>query len=111
MSVEQSDVVDGIAVPEGSTNAFLLIADYLPWTAENEDPHLEALVKKINAYLRFLQSGEIFRKHPEAKGRTIVIKVVGTSPLSGGGRTFFGNLSASFAGRGVALEFELFRAN
>ena len=111
MSVEQDSIVDGVAVPEGSTNAFLLIADYLPWTAENEDPHLEALVKKINAYLRFLQSGEMLRKHPEAEGRTVIIKVIGTSPLSEAGRTFYGNLSASFAGRGVVLEFELFRAN
>jgi hypothetical protein len=73
MSVDQKDTVDFISTsPDG--NVMLTISDHLPWDKENE--HLLALQDKLNSYLMFIESGEIFESYPTAKSKSIVIEVV-----------------------------------
>lgn len=48
------------------------ISDHLDWDDELE--HIHALQEKINAYLRFVESGEILGKYPQAAGKTPVIR-------------------------------------
>lgn len=47
------------------------IFDHLPWDAE----HLRLLQEEINAYLGFIESGEIYDSYLNAKGRPLVIDV------------------------------------
>jgi hypothetical protein len=66
MTVEEHGVIDFIGVePNGSV--VLTISDHLPWD--------EVKQQKINAYPRFIESGEIYEKYPDHRGRPVVISV------------------------------------
>jgi hypothetical protein len=67
MSVEQRMVVDAIGTTL-SGRCQLTIFDHLPW----DDPkHLQMLQDKINDYLDFIQSGQLFESRPDARGRAL----------------------------------------
>ena len=74
MSVEQTEVVDAIGVEKATGDVALVISDHLEWDPGKE--HLLILQEKINTYLRFVESGEIFEAYPEARGRRVVLSLV-----------------------------------
>ena len=49
----------------GENKLALMIADHLDW--ENELQHLTLLQDKINAYVSFIESGQIYSVYPDAK--------------------------------------------
>ena len=63
MTVEQHDIVDFVSF-DREENPILIISDHLPW--DDLKDHLWHLQEKPNAYLRFLESGEISQKIPES---------------------------------------------
>lgn len=72
MSINQTNTIDIIGTaPQGTV--VLTISDHYSW---DETWHLELLQDKINAYLQFIESGQIFEDYPNAVGRTIVIEAV-----------------------------------
>lgn len=86
MSVEQRKVVDAVGIRRSDGRAVLTISDHLPWLPDNE--HLLLLQDKINDYLDFLESGEIYDTYPQAHGREIEIQVVHKHPPVGDAITF-----------------------
>ena len=73
MSVDQLDKVDFISkTSEG--NVELTISDHLEWDDKNE--HLLILQNKINAYLNFIESGQIFEEHPSSVNKRVEIQIV-----------------------------------
>jgi hypothetical protein len=72
MSMEQTAVIDAIGMDNGSGKFRLTIADDLEWNSD----HLVKLQDKINSYLAFIESGEIFLVYPDARDRDIKIDVV-----------------------------------
>lgn len=73
MTVEQHDVID-FATLQPPDGFVLSISDHLLW--DNVNFHLFTLQAKVNAYLRFIKSGEIEEKFPNSTGQTITIDVV-----------------------------------
>lgn len=71
MSVEKTSVVDAININQASGTVHLTIADHLPWDGN----HLSMLQDKINSYLAFIESGEIFVACPQAADCDIKIDV------------------------------------
>lgn len=72
MSVDQRMVIDTISTtPEG--RCVLTIFDHLPW---EDDKHLLMLQDKINDYLGYIQSGQLFQSRPDARNRELEIRVV-----------------------------------
>ena len=71
MSIEQPHAIDRLAVDAASATCTLTIVDHLPWDAA----HLQALQAKINRYLQFIQSGEIFTADPDAADCQLVIAI------------------------------------
>jgi hypothetical protein len=70
MSVDKSDVIDIISTTvEGKIE--LTISDHLSWDDTN---HLQLLEDKINGYLSFIESGQIYEDYPEAINREIRIR-------------------------------------
>jgi hypothetical protein len=110
MSIEQTDTVDFVSVDSVSDDLLLTISDHLAWD-EGEGEHLFLLQKKLNAYLRFIESGEVSKKFPEARGRNVVINVVGRFPLSEKASLFFSKATSAIQASGVNLKFSLSRAN
>jgi hypothetical protein len=67
MTIEDTAQVDFIS-RESPGELWLTISDHLPWT-ENEGRHLELLQDKLNAYLEFIESGQLWKTRPEASER------------------------------------------
>ncbi len=73
MSIEQKDKIDFISTtPDKEVE--LTISDHLEWDSENN--HLLILQDKLNAYLDFIQSGQILEDYPNAYNENIIISVV-----------------------------------
>ena len=97
MTIEQPEVVDFILVePEGDT--VLTVSDHLPWDDAKE--HLLRLQEKLNAYVRFIGSGEIYEKWPDAQDRPIHIEVVMKHPVPADSLWFFEKATAAMMGAG-----------
>lgn len=72
MSLDQPRVIDFLGTNPADGRCIVGIADPLEW---NRWEHLQALEKKINAYLAFIESGEIHRVRPDVKGLEIEISI------------------------------------
>lgn len=79
MSIEQLDKIDVISIDPISGNVVLDIADHLDWM--DVEHHLMLLQDKINAYIKFIESEQIFETHPQAKGHRIMIHVACLNPF------------------------------
>lgn len=73
MSIEQTDVIDLITSDKDDGHITLIISDGLEWGA---DEHLLKLQAKLNSYLAFIQSGDLLRKYPVAKGKRVHLDLV-----------------------------------
>jgi hypothetical protein len=82
----------------------------LPWE-NDESAHLIVLQKKLNAYLRFVESGEVFEKVPDARGRNIVINLVGKFRLSESADIFLRKVSDTVENAGLRLRFGVLNQN
>jgi hypothetical protein len=86
MSVEQRGMVDAIGSSKPDGHTVLNIIDGLPWLPDNE--HLLILQNKINDYIEFLQSGQLFEARPQARGLAIEIQIVFKFKPAGDGIRF-----------------------
>jgi hypothetical protein len=86
MSLNNAQIIDAIGTEKATENVVLTIADEWDWSDERN--HLIALQSKINAYLEFVASGQVFDEYPTAKDRQLVIDVVSRFPVPLEGRAF-----------------------
>ena len=106
MSVDQPKIIDFIGVDKGSGETILTISDHLDWTNSHE--HQLVLQDKINSYLAFIESGEIFEGYPGAKGRPVVIKIVFKHKPDQEGRRFLDRAKEVIERAGISLQHEVF---
>jgi hypothetical protein len=72
MSVEQRRIVDFVGVSKADGHVILTIADHLPF---DDEERLVTLQNKLNDYLAFIESGEIYESYPDAKERQVEISI------------------------------------
>jgi hypothetical protein len=72
VSIDQPNVVDFCGMSNADGCCVLAISDHREW---NDWEHLQALQEKLNNYLAFIESGEIYVARPEAQGRAIEISI------------------------------------
>jgi hypothetical protein len=104
MTVEDTDKIDFVTGERKSGDMILTISDHLDWN-ENEGEHLLVLQGKLNTYLEFIESGQIYVKFPQAAGRKIVIQVMGKFPLSEEASKFYRLAGKAIEGYGYSLRF------
>ncbi len=68
MAIEKSNIVDAVGIEKTTGDVVLTIADYLDWET-SEAQHLELLQEKLNAYLRFIESGELLESGALRRGQ------------------------------------------
>ncbi len=100
MTVEQVESIDFIGVDKKKVS--LLIVDHLEW-GQNDENHLFLLQEKVNAYLRFFESGEIYRKYPNSRNRDVELEIVFNHLPSKKGYWFLDQLQPILARAGVKL--------
>ena len=101
MALDETNVVDALGIENDTGFAVLTIADQWDW--EDEHAHLLALQAKLNAYFRFIETGQIWEIYPEATGRHLIIDVVGRYPLPQIGDDLLKHAAAACAELGISI--------
>jgi hypothetical protein len=106
MAVDQADVIDVAGISNSTGEMVLTISDHLDWS--NTIEHQTVLQKKLNAYLAFVESGEVFQKFPDAKDRSIVFRVVFKFKPDKEGSLFLIRARAVIESAGFGFNHEIF---
>jgi len=104
VTVEQHNTVDFVSF-DRDKNPILTIADHMSWAAPKD--HLWDLQEKLNAYLRFLESGEIFQKFPDAHGRQARIHIALLHAIPPENLWFFEKAESAVEKAGFRFSFAL----
>jgi|SRR5580698_4350364 hypothetical protein len=100
MTVEQTDVVDGIGTTTDGKEAVLLISDHLAW---DRPDHIEKLSAKIEAYANVILNGGLKDLVPDAANKVGAIQVVYEHPPSKLGCEFLVLVEKQLADIGIKL--------
>lgn len=106
MSLMNLGVVDFISI-DLNGNAVLTVSDDLIWDDKNE--HLMALQNKINAYLSFIESGNLYQEYPNAKGRDIAIEIVAKYEPNDNARLFLDATKEVIQSAGYGFMFSVLK--
>lgn len=106
MTIEQRDVVDFIGIGKVDGRAILTISDHLPWLPD--DGHLAFLQDKINTYLAFIETREIYDAYPQAHGRELEIQVVCKYSPAGDAVNFLEYVYEKVRGAGFHFSWHVF---
>jgi hypothetical protein len=101
MGVEQAAVIDCIGIDTVSGAVHLTIADALEWGAD----HLRLLQEKLNAYLTFVESGELYSVYPGAAERPVVLDVRLRYRPDADATLFLERAAALIARAGLTLQY------
>jgi hypothetical protein len=101
MSIDDPNAVDYIGTDNTTGEVVLTISDHLDWS----DPpaHINLLQEKLNSYLAFYESGDIYVLYPDARGRPVRILVMCKYPIDSPGIRFFEHAEAVLDGAGLRL--------
>ncbi|MFB9137612.1 DUF6572 domain-containing protein [Vibrio olivae] len=102
MSIEQTDKVD--MIHEQQQKIFLVISDDMEWDKQNKK--LLKLQDKLNAYMRFIESGELDKQCPAALHKTIEIRLICKHEPTQDGHKFLGVASQIIRNSGCELSIE-----
>jgi hypothetical protein len=106
MAIDKINTIDLIGIDNKTGDVILTISDHLSWNDQKN--HLLLLQDKLNTYLRFIESGEIFQSYPKAKGKKITIEIVGKYELSKDAESFLEKAKPITEEVGVKLKYSLF---
>lgn len=102
MSVSEEDKIDFIGTDKCSGGIILTISDHLDWNDILN--HLLILQNKINAYIGFIENGEIYKSYPLAKSKEIILIIIFNhkyDPLNSVINNFFQNSESVMKSIGV----------
>jgi hypothetical protein len=111
MAIDQTNVVDFIGIDPEGDEAQLIITDHLGWNEGEEQDlkHMYLLQEKVNSYIGFIESGEIFTTYPKARGKKIIVRVVAKHEMNDGGKDFFKKIEGALLASGHLITFECLR--
>ncbi len=108
MSVDNSRIIDVIGTSKCGERVILTITDHLEW---GEQEHLLILQQKLNTYLAFIESGEIFDSYPQACGKSVEIQVITKYQPDEIGLSFFRICADVIQKAGFVFNHEMFHAD
>ncbi|WP_105189617.1 MULTISPECIES: DUF6572 domain-containing protein [unclassified Pseudoalteromonas] len=81
MSITDSQTIDSVIRSDEHNDVVLLITDHLDWSEPQE--HLLALQQKLNTYISFVESGQLFSDFPDTKNKEVSILIAcGFEPVN-----------------------------
>jgi hypothetical protein len=111
VSLKRAGVVDWLGIEKGSGHIVLTVVDDLDWS--DEGGHLLALQEKLNRYLAFIESGEVFERLAEDVKRAvphstpIKVSILAKYPLPEQGKAFLVHAQSKFMDSGYGLFFKV----
>jgi hypothetical protein len=109
VSIEQTEVVDAISVDPETGEVVLTIADHLDW--QDVAGHVYLLQEKVNAYLAFIESGEIGEAYPQGDGRRPRIDVVAKTEVIPDAKPVLAEIETALRAAGIGFRAAVLRAN
>ena len=73
LSIEDTNTIDLLGFDKTSGDCILTISDHMKWEVESN--HIIYLQEKLNTYIEFIESGQLFEEFPNAKGRKLSIQL------------------------------------
>ena len=104
MSVEDQGIIDIMSFEPKTNKVILTISNHLDW--KDELNHLYLLQEKVNSYISFYESGQLYRLEPSYKGKEIVIRVSNKYPPTQLVNTFYMAATRTLESIGISLEVE-----
>lgn len=104
MSIEETEVIDFIGIDKEQGEVSLTISDHLEW----DDNHLFILQKKLNSYISFIESGELFEIYLDSKNRNISIVIMCKHSPSPAGMNFIEKAKLILEKINARLIFQIF---
>jgi hypothetical protein len=101
MSIEEANVVDFIGTENVTGKVVLTVSDHLDWS--DIGMHLSKLQEKMNAYIRFVEGGELLQRYPDAKQRQIVLSVICKYKFPPEGQVFLDKVRPTLEAVGLEL--------
>lgn len=74
MAIDQTEVIDFVSTDKITGDVIVTISDHLDW--DSDIYHLEILQKKLNAYIAFVETEQIYKDYPNSKGNKIIFQIV-----------------------------------
>lgn len=87
----------------------LSISDHLKWDQENQ--HLFLLQEKINNYLEYIESGQLFEDFPQAKGCKVKISLWCKCSPTYEAKQFFNKISGFLNSFDIQFHYEIIQEN
>jgi hypothetical protein len=107
MAIDNPNVVDAMGIDKETGRVVLSVSDHLEWTRSDE--HFTLLEEKIEAYIRFVQSGQLLESYPKAQDRQVEIKIV--FKHSPAGQRRLGQIHAAVERAGLSFSHEVLSTN
>jgi hypothetical protein len=104
MSITDPSTIDALGIHQRTGEAVLTISDHLNW--DDEGGHLVALENKINAYLTFVETGQISESLPDGADRAVKISLVHKYEPTDRAVQILENLKVELAKGSVAFAYE-----
>ena len=107
MSVDQQGVIDVMTRSRETGDITLTISDHLDWAQPLE--HMTLLQAKIDAYLRFVASGQVIERFPDAVHQAVTIQVAfRVPPPEGPVQDFLAAVEEKVEAAGCAFAHKVF---
>ena len=103
MSLESSMQIDYISLHEEYVRC--TVVDSMDWS--NEGKHLLLLQEKINNYLMFIESDQIYVSYPKAVGKKIMISLYSLYPYTEKAKQFLSMVQKKLNESGYALTYQV----
>jgi len=105
VALENTNEIDAIGIDIITGVCTLAIIDNVDWFKEEE--HLLLLQEKMNSYLRFIESGEIYSAYEPANGKQIEIKIYFAYAFPASCQEFIQDASNILSGAGFQLAYQV----
>jgi hypothetical protein len=108
MSIKQQNVIDLVVLHPETGNVILILFDPFEWYDDADDgEHLLQLQEKLNAYLSFVQGGQLHKEWPNALGKAVEFQVHAFYPPGVQAKRFYELATKTASDVGFSLRFRL----
>ena len=82
MTVSDEGVIDFAGIDNKTCRLELVLTDHLAWGEEYDDAHLLFLQNKLNAYLQFLEDGQVDEHFTPDNYEGVTIRIIAKYPFN-----------------------------
>lgn len=105
MSILESNKIDAASIDDSSSRLKLTISDHLTWNDECE--HLTILQSKINCYVQYVESGQVWEDYHKdlLKHGSVIVNIVLKYPPPRAAREFLVKVNEIISPLAMVAEF------